>query len=68
MTARLIVSLKDKVAGFLDRFSNKMTVTGQQLSDVIRSLEETMTEVEPRFLDLGQSFQTLFEEDRKSVV
>jgi len=62
MTARLIVSLKDKVAGVLDRFSNKMTVTGQQLSDVIRSLEETMTDVEPRFLNLGQSFQTIFEE------
>lgn len=64
MAMGLIVELKNRIEGFLTPFSNRGVKAGEALPDVVRALEETLASVEPRFLDLGQSFQTLFEETR----
>ena len=63
MILELIRHLKQKLDPFLNP-SGQRAAMERKVSGLILDLEQTLADVEPRFLDLGGSFQTLYEETR----
>jgi len=59
----LIQNLKQKLDHFLN-LSTQKEGRGLHVTALIQALEQALAHVEPRFLDLGASFQTLYEETR----
>lgn len=59
----LLQNLKQRLGHFLN-LSTQKEGRGEHVSALIQALEQALAHVEPRFLDLGGSFQTLYEETR----